>query len=346
MNDRNVIIDQRPSTIDPIHVALAVYDPSGTYSQHAGVTITSTFENTKSNVIIHLLHDDTLTEDNRKKFVRTAEKYNQTIELHDITEYAKKLDDKIITLSGNFTVGTLFRLFIPSIMPSLKKIIYLDCDVLVNLDINELWSIDTEDNAIIGVHDHGTYYDSPKSFYNTAAKLALGDCRLYINAGVLVMNLQKIRTYENFLDVSINWIINNSHIAFFTDQDAINVVFKNDIKYIDERFNMTDPKYDDISNCIVHMYKISKPWEEFTNAPHHVLYWDMYLRSAWGENVTPHELIEKLSIISGTMKHSSKQCLRRVVAAIWKRITFREKRKIIKLILTDIFHKIKYKLLR
>ena len=64
----------------PIHVALAVYDPKGTYSQHAGVVMTSIFENTQSPVVVHILHDETLTEDNRKKFIRTAEKYGQTVD--------------------------------------------------------------------------------------------------------------------------------------------------------------------------------------------------------------------------------------------------------------------------
>ena len=43
---------------DKIHVAIALYDPAGTYSQHAGVVITSLFEHTKRDVIVHVLHDD------------------------------------------------------------------------------------------------------------------------------------------------------------------------------------------------------------------------------------------------------------------------------------------------
>ena len=68
-----------PNQDDSIHVVLAVYDPSGTYSQHAGVVITSIFENTHSKVIVHILHDDTLTQDNRQKLIRTAEKYSQSV---------------------------------------------------------------------------------------------------------------------------------------------------------------------------------------------------------------------------------------------------------------------------
>ena len=51
------------NTLTPVHVVLAVYDPKGTYSQHAGVVMTSIFENTQSPVGVHILHDETLTED-------------------------------------------------------------------------------------------------------------------------------------------------------------------------------------------------------------------------------------------------------------------------------------------
>ena len=75
-----------PNLGERIHVALAVHDPSGTYSQHAGVTMTSIFENTSSPVTIHLLHDDTLTQENREKFIKTAQKYSQEIEFIDISK--------------------------------------------------------------------------------------------------------------------------------------------------------------------------------------------------------------------------------------------------------------------
>ena len=37
-------ISQINKSLDPVHVVLAVYDPFGTYFQHAGVTITSVWK--------------------------------------------------------------------------------------------------------------------------------------------------------------------------------------------------------------------------------------------------------------------------------------------------------------
>ena len=49
-------------------------------------------------------------------------------------------------------MGCLFRLLIPDLLEC-PKVIYFDCDVLVNLDIRELWDIDLEGNCIGGVRD-------------------------------------------------------------------------------------------------------------------------------------------------------------------------------------------------
>lgn len=52
-----------------IHVCYALYDKNGKYSKLTGTSICSLFENTKAWVTIHLLHDHTLTEENRAKFI-------------------------------------------------------------------------------------------------------------------------------------------------------------------------------------------------------------------------------------------------------------------------------------
>lgn len=283
--------DQRPTTYDPIHVALAVYDPTGAYSQYAGVTITSIFENTKNKVIIHLLHDDTLSEENRKKFIRTAKKYNQTIEFHDVTEYADMISDELVKASKSWTVGTLYRLFIPDVLTSIEKLIYLDCDIIFDLDIKELWNVDVENYCMAGVHDVtavGVAEYVRDSLNGCSAKT-------YINAGVLVMNLALIRDKGNLFMNSMEWLKHHVHIMRFNDQDIINGLFYKSIKFIDQRFNTMSPvQKSELNNCIIHAAGFVKAWE-ITGLPYQKLYWKMYLRSAWGENISPSELIDLIS---------------------------------------------------
>ena len=328
---------------------LAVYDPSGTYSQHAGVVMTSIFENTQSKVTVHILHDDTLTEDNRRKFIRTAEKYNQYIEFHDVTSYRKLLGENIVKVSEKWTIGCCYKMMIPDILCSISKVIYLDCDILVNLDICELWNIALENKSLAGVLDEVHHIVAKNSWRDIQIRLTGAETKSYINSGVLVMNLQKIRQQEKCFEAASNWLLSHAHLPIFPDQDAFNSMFLGDIKLIDDKFNMDNILTRDISGCIVHMWR-AKPWMEFTCRKHNLLYWKMYLLSAWGENVTPYELIDICGNIrpkqSGYLHSSVLQCVKRVMRGLWNRLTFREQRRIIRLIITDMYYRLKYKFMR
>ena len=62
------IKDQSSSVIN---IALTIYDPSGTYTRHAGVVIASVLRNTQTPVCFYILHDETLSADNQNKILET-----------------------------------------------------------------------------------------------------------------------------------------------------------------------------------------------------------------------------------------------------------------------------------
>lgn len=340
MNDKTAITDQRPTTNDPIHVALAVYDPKGTYSQHGGVTITSIFENTKSKVIVYILHDETLTEDNRRKFIRTAEKYSQELELIDIREYTKLLGDDFVRISHRYTIGTLYRLFIPDVLPQLEKVIYVDCDVLFDMDIKEFWEIDMENNIIVGA------LDMPElggcfSFRDEKMKLVLNGSRpeKYINAGVIMIDLKRMRERGNLFHIASEWILRRDRMAPSPDQDALNSIFCDDIKVISNRFNNNTFKME-ASDCIIHMLQ-GKSWDIIRGASRDRIYWKMYLRSAWGENTTRDELIDILNdVIKNQKQPPKKTILKKLRTLIFHYLI---PGRAIKFILKDITARLKYK---
>ena len=57
-----------------IHVGFSLYDKTGRYSKFTGTAILSMFENTKSEVTVHILHDNTVSADIRNKFSSLAER--------------------------------------------------------------------------------------------------------------------------------------------------------------------------------------------------------------------------------------------------------------------------------
>lgn len=284
---------------DIINVALAVYDPNGTYSQHAGVVMTSIFENTRSLVCVYILHDETLTESNREKFSRTAKKYGQSVVFVDVRKCVSRLDKATVNAARKWSIGALFRLFIPDLL-DIDKVIYLDCDILVRLDIRELWNTDVEDYCLAGVLDGSCNRRFFSLSYDSICD-SLNGCpsSSYINSGVLLMNLKRIREWGNLFQMAMKWRIRHSHTNRCIDQDILNSLFFGFIKFLDVKFNRRDngwafdPQKHDAPGSILHLTG-PKPWNGFRGNLMERLYWKTYLRSVWGEDITADKAVDLL----------------------------------------------------
>ncbi len=301
--------------------------------------MTSIFENTSSNVIVHILHDKTLSDENKHNFIRTAEKYHQGLNFIDMSKYTEKFTQAIHSIAKSWTIGVMYRLFIPDVLPHLEKVIYFDCDVLVNLDISELWNVDLENKSLAAVLDEVPEVVKPYSTRNLQIRLLHANTKTYINSGVLVMNLQKIHTHKDFSTYMFEWMTRYAYLLPFPDQDALNAIFSGDIKILDSKFNVYKLTQD-LSESIIHMWR-SKPWLHFHGAEHERLYWTHYLSSAWGDNTTPQNMMLKLSEIalrSYTKATQSPPTPPKSSLAKFLQHYTRETRSMLRLLLSHIYH--------
>ena len=179
-----------------IHVCLSLYDKTGRYSKFTGTTMLSLFENTTAEVTIHILHDNTLTADNRDKFIYLAERYAQSVKFYNVEELcAEKLAEMLRRIpfakTSRLSVAALYRLLLSNILSAeIKKIIYLDSDIVVNMDINELWKIDLNGKIFAAV----TETSNGIPIQNSAPLCLKGYVASedYFNSGVLMMDLKMI----------------------------------------------------------------------------------------------------------------------------------------------------------
>ena len=311
----------------------------------------SIFENTSHPVTVHIFHDDTLTDDNRQKFLRTAEKYSQQVNLIDVSFYRDKIK-KSIGAFLKFPIGTTYRSFIPDVLNNLEKVIYLDCDIVVNMDIYELWKIDLQNNSLAGVIDCQFYLerDLLECFHVWFHLIGISLDK-YINSGVLLMDLERVRKKLNMSYEFQKFIIRYRNLTRFVDQDAINMLFKDDIKIIDARFNEYRLDKVDIApeNCIIHAWA-SKPFKKIAGHVSDRLYWKYYLKSAWGEHDTPEDLIKKICDIAAGIPEPTKQKKSIFKSSIFYKTMRKaskkcsiEFRKIIALCVKNIIYKLQYK---
>lgn len=332
----------RDAALETIHVVLAVYDPKETYSRHVGVVTASIFENTQNPVRSHILHDETLTAENRHKLLATARQYGQEIDFVDVTEHRDRLDKAAVALVQNAcSIGTLYRLFIPDVL-HLERVIYLDSDVVVDLDIRELWDIPLEGNSLAGVLDH-SHKKSTRIFSHEAIRARLLGCRLpsYVNAGVLLMDLDRIRKHGDFFSTAMNWLAHHRHSATLADQDILNALFCGDIKLIDNRFNNRDLD-GDTKGSIMHAIREPKPWTGLRGIPLEKLYWRTYLKTPWGADLAPSDAASLMIDLAGALPQNhrrSAQCYRRIGERLWRDILCNDLFSVAWLLLREAFYR-------
>ena len=230
-----------------IHVCYGLYDGNGRYSKFTGTSMLSMFENVTApphSVTVHILHDDTLTDDNRDKFSYIAGQYNQLIKFYNVEKVCADDIQKLKSLFSaqkafkTFTIGTLLRLLMTKIFADdITKLIYLDSDTIVNLDIAELWQIPLADKTIAACTEKENGCDV--SLFSILCKDGFVNPTDYFNAGVLVINLDKLRGNYETLQAGIKFIADNPQYNQFLDQDILNYCFSKSMVKLPRRFNFS-----------------------------------------------------------------------------------------------------------
>ncbi len=212
-----------------IHVGFPLYDSTGRYSKYEAVALLSLLSNTSEELTVHIIHDDSVSDITKDKFRLICNRFNQEIFFYEV------LAEDFIVLTNmvrGYTIGTLFRLKIPELLDeNISKVIYLDADILFNIDAKRLWDTDISRYYVAACHDEGL-----TDFYKNMAD-GLVPAKKYFNAGVTIFNLEKIRKDFNLFTDCINFLINHPKCDL-VDQDAINYHFMDNVLYLDKKYNM------------------------------------------------------------------------------------------------------------
>lgn len=153
---------------------------------------------------------------------------------------------------------TYYRYLIADFLPDLSKILYMDADIIVNGDLGPLYDMDISDNYIAGAHD--AYIAD----INHKPTIGFKDSDLYVNAGVLLMNLERIRADK----MGQKWLDATTELTDkikFQDQDVINITCHGKIAQFDSIYNytshniLTEPKKFRRA-IIIHYTGPNKPW--------------------------------------------------------------------------------------
>ena len=152
-----------------------------------------------------------------EKIIKRYNDKNNAI-LVDVTDIYMSEFDKCPNESAYCSPYTLIRLFADMVDNIPDKLLYLDADIMFNRDIRLLYGTDISDYEYAAARDHyGKYLVKPN----------------YINAGVLLLNMAKIK--ETGLLVKARELIKTKKLTF-ADQSAI-IRSTTKKKMLPQRFN-------------------------------------------------------------------------------------------------------------
>lgn len=221
-----------------IHVCYALYDATGKFSRITAASICSVFENTQEWVTIHLLHDNTLTGENREKFICLARKYGNNICFYNMEEICADVFEALREkgLTSRFSPATLYRLLaMKALPPSVKKLIYLDSDIIVNLDIRELFQEPVGKNGLAAVPEQALTYDHMVNKAIISEGVVAKD--RYFNAGVLLLDMDAYGQYPQLLEDGLSFLAKHPAYDCF-DQDILNYYFAKEYRQLDVHYDL------------------------------------------------------------------------------------------------------------
>lgn len=143
---------------------------------------------------------------------------------------------------SHITSQTYYRLHIPKLLQKYKKCLYLDGDIIVKDDLASLFRLNISDFYVGGVRAAG-YYHPAKWVKKHTEEIGLKSINQYINAGVLLLNLENIR--KDKIDEKMLALVDRGFSS--QDQDIINLVCYDKIRIIPLQYNFMT-KYVRISN--------------------------------------------------------------------------------------------------
>ena len=188
------------------------------------------------NYDIIILYND-ISEQNQRWIAEAADScQNISIRFMKVSQY---FDSSKLFVNQHLSVETYYRLIIPEIMPHYHKILYLDCDMVADRDVAELYDLPIDDAVIGAVRDidvAGQVRLKQNQWDEYIAKNLLLSCASdYFQAGVLIINLDRLREITT-ADKMIHLALSASWRCH--DQDVLNMICKGKVCYLPQQWNV------------------------------------------------------------------------------------------------------------
>lgn len=251
------------------------------YAPYCSAALLSLVISNGNKIRVYCLYNDTVSENDLSALKNLKEKLSIDLTFIGLDESRIKPFKTV----EYFTSAMYFRFFLPELLAKEDKVLYLDCDVIVQKDLSELFAIDLDGHCLAGVRDEAaealTKIDGPHK-------------ENYINSGVLLMNLNHLRQ-DRFMDKL--GVLYEQHASKLSlpDQCLLNIYSHGKRLILDQEYNTLVASKDvnkhewlnlKGSSKILHFIEKIKPWHEASRS-HIADFWWSYSNMAGQSNIKP-----------------------------------------------------------
>lgn len=204
-----------------------IYASDDNYAWLMGVSMVSLLENNRDVDDIHVwLFGDGISAENEQKLMDVAKQYERKLHIIDVNQLS--LPESLYT--GRYPKSAFSRLFAYKLLPeTVDRVLYLDCDIIVDGNLKNLYKMQMDGKIILAVKDCVS-----KAYKQ---KIGIKGDDVYINTGVMLMNLQRMRNFP--MEEKITEFVSKYAPAMnYADQEIINGIFQGEFGILPPEWNV------------------------------------------------------------------------------------------------------------
>ena len=229
------------------------------------------------------------------------------VELNDLKNI-HKFSEKSYCVA---TESALLKFKIPSYLPNVQKVLYMDGDIIVRTDLSQLYNTDISNFYLAAIEDSGTLYSKNPIVLKF---------KKYFNSGVMLLNLDLLRkeqkeqtlidtkknsTDSSLMDQNIFNEVLGSKVTYLTLRynclfvNLIRASHKFNIKDLNHKYNENFSSLNELAKeaYIVHYSSKDKPWK-YSTTPLSSEWYSYYLKMCLTLQIPKNSISREFSLLS------------------------------------------------
>lgn len=232
-----------------IHLAMCANESFGLYACVGAWSVSQMSKNCK---VVLFFIDNGIKPQTKNRLERVFEK--SQIEVHWIYPDKSCVEGIAFPEGSWLDDSSLLRLLLPQLIPhNVERFIYLDGDMLVQSDLEELMRIDLKDNIIAACRDFQYPTIGAARSANIMQQLGAQPDAPYFNAGLYVADMVAWRR-DNVTSKTLEILKKHGQNLSHSDQDALNLALLGKWQELDLKWNVVSAMF---ASNVAH--KLSQP---------------------------------------------------------------------------------------